>query len=92
MYGNNNLNVGLTIPPYSKIKVYWDEKAENYSRAAKNKITNYFATKYGVSKNNINVQYRRVMVNGNGDTIEVTGAGIENIMDINYQRSLMKGS
>jgi hypothetical protein len=30
------------------------------------------------------------MVNGNGDTIEVTGAGIENIMDINYQRSLMK--
>jgi hypothetical protein len=24
------------------------------------------------------------------DTIEVTGAGIENIMDINYQRSLMK--
>jgi hypothetical protein len=43
----NNLNVGLTIP-YSKIKVYWDEKAENYSRAAKNKITNYFATKYGV--------------------------------------------
>jgi hypothetical protein len=35
----NNLN--LTIPPYSKIKVYWDEKAENYSRAAKNKITNY---------------------------------------------------
>jgi hypothetical protein len=22
------------------------------------------------------------MVNGNGDTIEVTGAGIENIMDI----------
>jgi hypothetical protein len=21
----NNLNVGLTIPPYSKIKVYWDE-------------------------------------------------------------------
>jgi hypothetical protein len=44
----NNLNVGLTIPPYSKIKVYWDEKAENYSRAAKNKITNYFATKYGV--------------------------------------------
>jgi hypothetical protein len=26
----NNLKCGLTIPPYSKIKVYWDEKAENY--------------------------------------------------------------
>jgi hypothetical protein len=28
----NNFKCGLTIPPYSKIKVYWDEKAENYSR------------------------------------------------------------
>jgi hypothetical protein len=32
------------------------------------------------------------MVNGNGDTIEVTGAGIENIMDISFinERGLEK--
>lgn len=79
-----------TISPYSKIKVYWDDRPENYSKEAKNKVRNYFANKYGVSKNNINVVYRPVRFNDKGDTIEITGAGIENIMDVNYQRALMK--
>lgn len=79
-----------TISPYSKIKVYWDDRPENYSKENKNKIRNYFANKYGVSKNNINVVYRPVRFDKNGDTIEITGAGIENIMDVNYQRALMK--
>jgi DNA repair exonuclease SbcCD ATPase subunit len=78
------------ISPYAKIKVYWDDQPHNYSREAKNKIRNYFATKYGVNKNNINVIYRPVKKTANGDLIEITGAGIENIMDVNYQRALMK--
>jgi len=79
-----------TISPYSKIKVYWDDAPHNYSKENKNKIRNYFANKYGVNKNNINVVYRPVKRSANGDLIEITGAGIENIMDINYQRALMK--
>ncbi len=79
-----------TISPYSKIKVYWDDRPENYSKEAKNKVRNYFANKYGISKNNINVVYRPVRFKDNGDAIEITGAGIENIMDVNYQRALMK--
>lgn len=82
---NNNL-----ISPYSKIKVYWDDQPHNYSRENKIKVRNYFANKYGVTKNNVNVIYRPVKFNENGDAIEITGAGIENIMDVNYQRSLMK--
>ena len=78
------------ISPYAKIKVYWDDQPHNYSREAKNKIRNYFANKYGVNKNNINVVYRPVKRTANGDLIEITGAGIENIMDVNYQRALMK--
>lgn len=78
------------IPQNSKIKVYWDDKPENYSKEAKNNIRNYFANKYGVNKNNINVVYRPVKINNKGETIEITGAGLENIMDVNYQRSLMK--
>lgn len=78
------------ISPYSKIKVYWDDQPHNYSKEAKNKIRNYFANKYGVAKNNINVVYRPVRFNAKGDAIEITGAGIENIMDVNYQRALMK--
>jgi len=78
------------VSPYSKIKVYWDDRPENYSKEAKTKVRNYFANKYGVQKNNINVVYRPVKFNAKGDAIEITGAGIENIMDVNYQRALMK--
>lgn len=88
----NNINTldKTIISPYSKIKVHWSDKPENYSKEAKNRIRNHFASKYGVSKNNINVVYQPVRINDNGDVIEITGAGVENIMDVNYQRSLMK--
>lgn len=78
------------IPQESKIKVYWDDRPENYSKEGKVRVRNYFANKYGVNKNNINVVYRPVRVNSKGEAIEITGAGLENIMDANYQRSLMK--
>lgn len=88
---NNSEIVDIkAISPYAKIKVYWDDQPHNYSKEAKNKIRNYFANKYGVNKNNINVVYRPVKKTANGDLIEITGAGIENIMDVNYQRALMK--
>ena len=85
----NDKNITL-LPPNTKIKVYWDDQPHNYSKEGKIKIRNYFASKYGVSKNNINVVYRPVRFNEKGDAIEITGAGIENIMDVNYQRALMK--
>lgn len=78
------------LSPNAKIKIYWDDLPHNYSRDAKNKIRNYFASKYGFNKNNININYRPIKKTANGDVIEITGAGIENIMDVNYQRSLMK--
>jgi hypothetical protein len=78
------------IPPYSKVKVEWLDRSENYSRANQTRVINHFANKYGISKSNISVTFKAVKKNANGDIIEVSGAGIENIMDINYQRSLMK--
>lgn len=80
----------VNISPYSRVKVEWTDRPENYSKEAKNKVRNYFAAKYGVPKNNINVVYRPVKINSNGDVVEIVGAGIENIMDVNYQRALMK--
>lgn len=80
----------LRISPYSKLKVYWDDQPHNYSKEAKNKVRNHFANKYGVNKNNINVIYRPVKFNDKGDAIEITGANIENIMNVSYQRALMK--
>ena len=80
----------LKLSPYSKIKVYWDDRPENYSKEGKNRIRNHFAKKYGVNKNNIDVIYRPVKFTENGDVIEIDGASIENIMDVTYQRELMR--
>ena len=80
----------IKISPYSKIKVYWDDQPHNYSKEAKTKVRNYFAKKYGVNKNNITAIYRPVKITDKGETIEITGASLENIMDVNYQRALMK--
>jgi len=80
----------VKIPVNAKIKVYWDDKPENYSKENKVTVRNHFAKKYGVSKSNINVVYRPVKINKKGETVEISGAGIENIMDVGYQRELFK--
>ena len=88
----NNIEIldKVSISSHAKIKVYWTDQPHNYSKENKIKIRNYFASKYGVNRNNINVVYRPVKKNEKGEYIEITGAGIDNIMDINYQRALMK--
>lgn len=83
-------DTGVKISPYSKVKVHWDDLSENYSRANKTRVINYFASKYGIAKTNITVSFRAHKKNANGDLIQITGAGIDNIMDISYQRGLMK--
>ena len=80
----------LTIPEYAKLKVYWDDKTENYSRESKLKVRNYFAKKYEVEKTSVNVIYRPIKIGKDGEVIEITGAGIDNILDRNYQVELMK--
>jgi len=84
------MNNTIQIPEYARVKVYWDDRPENYSRQSKIKIRNYFSKKYGVNKNSINVIYRPVKIGKNGEIIEISGAGIENILDKNYQVELMK--
>lgn len=80
----------ISISSHSKIKVYWDDQPHNYSKENKLKVRNYFASKYGINRNNVNVVYRPVKKNEKGELIEISGAGIDNIMDVNYQRALMK--
>ena len=87
---DNETKEKVRIPHLAKIKVYWDDSPENYSKENKITIRNHFATKYGVSKSNINVVYRPVKINNKGESVEISGAGIENIMDTGYQRELFK--
>lgn len=79
----------INIPRNAKVKVYWDDRPENYSRAAMNAVKSSFADKYGVSKANIQVIYKATKVDDKGNVIEIDGANLENIMDKGYQRSLM---
>ena len=79
-----------TLPSQAKVKIYWDDTPINYSKEGKLKIRNQFANKYRLNKNNVKVIYRPVKVNTKGETINISGAGIDNIMDVSYQRSLMK--
>ena len=80
----------ISLPQDSKIKVYWDDLPINYSKEGKVRVRNHFANKYGVSKHNVNVIYRPVKFNNKGDVVELDGMSMENIMDVNYQRALMK--
>lgn len=74
----------------NKIRVYWDDLPENYTKELKNRVVKHFSTKYNVDKNNINVVFRASKMGEDGELISVNDAGIDNIMDINYQRELMK--
>jgi DNA repair exonuclease SbcCD ATPase subunit len=85
--GNNDT---IHIPSNAKIKVYWDDTTENYTREAKNRVRAHFSKKYGVNRKNVNVIFRPVKIDEHGNTIDMCQAGIDNIMDINYQRKLFK--
>lgn len=80
----------IQIPEQAKIKVYWSDYPENYSRESRNRVKKYFSIKYNIPSENINVTYKPIKRNQNGDIIEISGANIENIMSIQYQRELFK--
>lgn len=80
----------IKVAPKAQLYVYWSDLPEKYSREDRNKVRNYFASKYNVPKNNINVIFQPLKLNEKGEKIEITGAGIDNILDVNYQQQLFK--
>ena len=82
--------VKLQIPQHAKIKVYWSDYPENYSRESRTRVKKYFATKYGIDSQSINVVYKPIKRNTSGEVVEIDGANIENIMSTHYQRELFK--
>lgn len=84
-------NKQINVPPNARIKVYWDDKPENYSRDSRNSVKKYFATKYNIPQNQVNVVYRPVKVDSKtGEIIKIEGGTIDNIMNTTYQRQLFK--
>lgn len=82
--------VNNKIKPTSKIKIYWDDLPENYSKELESRVQAHFSRKYDVDRKNVKVVYRAIKKDANGNVVEITDAGVDNIMDVNYQRELMK--
>lgn len=78
----------IRVSEKGKIKVYWNDRPENYSNLNKTNIRNAFADKYNVPKESVKVVYRPVKIAENGDVIRMEGVGLENVGDIGYQRKL----
>ena len=80
----------IKVNKNGKVKVYWSDQPENYSKEARNRIKKYFSVKYGINTQNIDVVYKPSKRNSSGELVEIDGANIENIMSIEYQRELFK--
>ena len=62
----------IQIPEQAKSKVYWSDYPENYSRESRNRVKKYFSIKYNIPSENINVTYKPIKRNQNGDIIEIS--------------------
>ena len=80
----------VNIPQKAKVKIYWNADSSEYTREKKADIKSSFASKYNIPQENISVIFQPTKLNDKGEIVNATEAGITNIMDINYQRNLMK--
>lgn len=72
---------------HTHIKVYWDDILDNYSRARELEIQRYFEKKYNAKAN---VVFRAIK-NASSDSVKgVQADATDQVMDIQYQRKLMK--
>lgn len=80
----------IKVNKNGKVKVYWSDYPENYSRESRNRVKKYFSVKYDIAPQNINVIYKPSKRNSSGELVEIDGANIESIMSTEYQRKLFK--
>lgn len=80
----------LKIPPKARVRVYWEDLLENYTKKGKNEVISHFSRKYGVAKNMINVVFRPIRIDNEGNRVGLTDLGIDNINDVTHQRRLFE--
>ena len=80
----------IKVNKNGKVKVYWSDYPENYSRESRNRVKKYFSVKYDIAPQNINVIYKPSKRDSSGELVEIDGANIESIMSTEYQRKLFK--
>ena len=74
----------IKIPEKANLRVFWEDKAENYTQQGRKKVESYFKNKYNVKK--VNVIFKPIKINEKTGKVEIDIS--ENIMDDNYQKKL----
>jgi DNA repair exonuclease SbcCD ATPase subunit len=74
----------VKVPQNAQVRVFWEDKAENYTQQRRKKVESYFKSKYGVKK--VNVIFKPTKINEITGKVEIDIS--ENIMDDNYQKKL----
>lgn len=78
----------IKVPPKAKFKVYWHDYKENFNKDDRSKIKKDLAKKYGISASNIEIIDRPMERDSDGNEIDMSDLGLENVMDVNHQRKL----
>jgi hypothetical protein len=76
----------VNIPSKANLRVMWEDEPQNYSKERVKRITSYFSQKYGIE--NVQVVFKPKKNKSNDDSLDV--GDVDNVMDINYQRTLFK--
>ena len=72
------------VPQKANLRIFWEDKAENYTQQKRKKVESYFKNKYGVKK--VNLIFKPTKINEKTGKVEIDIS--ENIMDDNYQKKL----
>lgn len=80
----------VNIGEKSKVNIKWNVLPMDYSHEAEENIRVKFAKKYGISKENINIEPQLIVKNSNGEDVVATNGILEDIQDPLYQQSLFK--
>jgi len=74
----------IKVPSKANLRIFWEDKAENYTQQRRKKVESYFRNKYGVKK--VNLIFKPIKINEETGKVEIDIS--ENIMDDNYQKKL----
>tara|TARA_R110001583_G_scaffold71390_2_gene201193 strand:+ start:12563 stop:14905 length:2343 start_codon:yes stop_codon:yes gene_type:complete len=72
------------VPNKANLRIFWEDKAENYTQQKRKRVESYFKNKYGVKK--VNLIFKPTKINEKTGKVEIDIS--ENIMDDNYQKKL----
>jgi DNA repair exonuclease SbcCD ATPase subunit len=80
----------VKIGERGKVNIKWEVMPIDYSRDKASEIVATFAKKYGISKNNVNVEPVFIQKNANGENITLADGIIDDIQDPKFQQQLFK--